>query len=130
MRLMLFRSAVTALFAWSGGAVADPEEPAVTSPTPWALRAQQRLALDPGQQRELRALSDERSQRLCEVSVEPGAPGPSRAQCEEMAALQLEFRQALTGILTPAQLVEWDALIDELISRVHLDNLPQVTRSH
>jgi len=133
---MICRGAATALIACSGATLADVEvtdpEPAnsrqlVTSLPQWVLQAQQRLALDPAQQRLLRELVDGNSERLREMRArlaQPGASESPRPRHKEMAALQQEFRDALVGILTPAQLAEWDALIEDLLGEVHLRNAP------
>lgn len=131
---MFCRGAASALFVCSGTAMADPEPAQAEDPAGrsamslprWVLQAQSRLALDPRQQRELRVLADENSERMLEVSARQ-----PETQREQMAALQIEFRSALRDILTRAQLAEWDALLEELVSRVHLRNAPRlVTSTH
>jgi hypothetical protein len=126
---MFCRGAASALFVCSGTAMADPEPAQAEDPAGrsamslprWVLQAQSRLALEPGQQRELRALAVENSERMREVSARR-----PETQLEEMAALQIEFRGALRDILTPEQLAEWDALLEELVRRVHLRNAPRL----
>lgn len=131
---MFCRSAASALFVCSGTAMADPEPAQAEDPAGrsamslprWVLQAQSRLALEPRQQRELRALADENSERMLQVSARH-----PQTQREQVAALQIEFRGALRDILTPEQLAEWDALLEELVSRVHLRNAPRlVTSTH
>jgi hypothetical protein len=148
---MICRGAATALIACSGATLADVEgadvegadmevadvelsdpEPAsarqlITSLPQWVLQAQQRLALEPGQQRLLRELVDGNSERLREMrarQAQPGASESRRPRHAEMAALQQEFRDALVGILTAAQLAEWDALIEDLLGELHLRHAP------
>ncbi len=122
--------AATALVACAAPALADPE-PAVTSLPQWMVRAQQRLGLQPAQQRELRILVDANSERLRELR-EPHAGDSSDArqpQREAMVALQFEFRGGLARILTPGQLAEWDTLVEELLGQVHLRNAPRLADS-
>jgi hypothetical protein len=131
IRSILCRGAATALFACAGPALADPE-PAVTSLPQWVVRAQERLALEPDQQRELRTLVDANSERLQELrerGAELDSSDARRAQREAMAALQFEFRGELARILTPAQLAEWDTLVEELLGQIHLRNAPRYADS-
>jgi len=127
---MFFRGMATAWFACTAPALADPE-PAVTSLPQWVMRAQQRLGLQPEQQRELRTLVDANSERLRELrEFYPGDSVDARqAQREAMAGLQYEFRGGLARILTPGQLAEWDTLIEELLGEVHLRNAPRFADS-
>ena len=58
IRSLLFSGAASAIFAVAGTALADPIVE-TGDLTQWVQRAQQRLALKPAQQRELRALVDD-----------------------------------------------------------------------
>jgi len=98
----------------------------------WVLRAQERLGLKPVQQRELRTLVDSNSDRLRELQARYPAGDDAnsrRAQLDEMAAVQREFRVGLTAILSPEQIAEWDALLEELLGEVHLRNAPRLADS-
>ena len=131
IRTILWRSAASALLACAGPALADPE-PSVTNLPQWVLRAQERLGLQPAQQLELRTLVDENSERLRELRERHAYLDSSdarRTQREAMAALQSEFRGELARILTPSQLTEWDALVEELLGQVHLRNAPRYADS-
>lgn len=131
IRSFLCRGAATALFACAGPALADPE-PTVTSLPQWVVRAQERLGLEPAQQRELRILVDANSERLRELREHQAELDPSdarRAQRDAMAVLQFEFRGELARILTPEQLAEWDTLVEELLGQVHLRNAPRYADS-
>ena len=131
IRSILCRGAATALIACAGPAPADPE-PVVTSLPQWILRTQERLALQPTQQRELRILVDANSERLRELRERQAESDPADArgsQREAMAALQTEFRGELARILKPDQLAEWDALVEELLGQVHLRNAPVLSVS-
>jgi hypothetical protein len=123
IRNLLCSGAASAFFAVAGTTLADSiGEPGDL--TQWVLRAQQRLALKPAQQRELRALVDDNTLRLQALQRLPQA----RA---EMAAVQREFRAGLGLILSPDQLVEWDLLLEELLGQVHLRNAPVLAeRTH
>src|SRR5262245_8415669 len=113
IRSMICRGAATALFACAGAA-AEPE-PAVSSLPHWVIRAQERLGLDPFQQRELRVLVDGNAERLREMRERFAgleAADARRGQREELSALQLKFRSELRAILTPEQMAEWDGLIE------------------
>jgi hypothetical protein len=104
----------------------------VTSLPQWISQAQQRLGLQAGQQRELRALVDANAERLRELRERNGDLGAGearRAQREEMANLQLEFRSRLVGILTPVQLAEWDSLVEELLGQIHLRHAPRLAEA-
>lgn len=127
---MIFRGMATTWFACAAPALADPE-PAVTSLPQWVASAQQRLGLQPGQQRELRTLVDANSERLRELrEFYPQDSADARqGQREAMATLQFEFRGGLARILTPGQLTEWDTLIEELLGEVHLRNAPRLADS-
>jgi hypothetical protein len=124
IRTLLFSGAASAIFAVAGTALADP----VAEPgdlTQWVQRAQQRLALKPAQQRELRALVDDNTVRLQALQR------LSQARLEEMAAVQREFRTGLALILSPDQLLAWDLLLEELLGEVHLRNTPVLAeRAH
>jgi len=112
-RSLICNGAATALLVCSGTAVAEPPAEPRSLPQ-WVLRAQERLGLLPAQRLELRALVDENTARMS--ALPPGG----------MPDLQREFRQALAEILTPGQLAEWDALIEELLGEVHLRNAPRI----
>ena len=98
IRSLLFSGAASAFFAVAGTALADPivESGDLTQ---WVQRAQQRLALKPAQQRELRALVDDNTVRLQALQRSP------QVRLEEMATVQREFRIGLGLILSPDQLV-------------------------
>lgn len=128
---ILCRGAATALIACASPVLADPE-PAITSLPQWVVRAQERLGLQPGQQHDLRMLVDANSERLRELRERQEELDPSDArgsQREAMVALQFEFRGELARILTPDQLAEWDALVEELLGQVHLRNAPRYADS-
>src|SRR5262245_49338570 len=89
VRYIVCRGGATALIACTGPALADAEPAdseaaetgrAVTSLPQWMLRAQQRLALDPAQQQELRRLVRVCAERMREMS----ASVARGAQREEM----------------------------------------------
>jgi hypothetical protein len=134
VRSIVCRGAATALIACTGPALAqsglinsgpansEAEETGrtITSLPQWMLRAQQRLALDQAQQRELGRLVRASAERMREMS----ASGSRHAYREEMAALRREFRESLVGILSTEQLAEWDALLAELLGEIHLRHAP------
>jgi hypothetical protein len=126
---ILCRSAASALFACMGVASAEAGPETTTSLPQWVLRAQARLGLTAGQQVELRALVDENSARLCQLQVRyagRNSPAAHRAQRDEMAAVQRQFRDGLGTILTATQLATWDALLEELLGEVHMRNTLQL----
>lgn len=102
------------------------ETPPETSSLPrWMVRAQERLALKPDQQRELRDLVDENAERMHALQVRlagDDSAGARRMRLDELAGLQRLFRDELASILTPGQLAEWDTLLEELLGQVHLRN--------
>lgn len=112
IRTLLCHGAASALFV-AGPTFAEPDD--IGSLPHWMLRAQQRLALEPTQQRELRLLVDDNAARLRSLP---------RVRHEDMQTLQREFRDALARILTPDQLAEWNLLLEELLGAVHLRNAP------
>ena len=120
LRTMLVGGAASALLACAGEVGADPQ-PATTSLPQWVVRAQERLGLEPAQQRELRALVDDNAGRLDELRARYSANTVEarRAQRLAMAGMQEDFRHGLAAILTAAQLAEWDALVEELLGEVH-----------
>jgi hypothetical protein len=127
VRSLLCRGAATALIACAGPALPGPQP--VTSLPQWMVRAQERLGLEPAQQRELRMLVDANADRLHELReryADDTSPQARKLQLQELAGLQLEFRHRLAAILTTAQLAEWDTLIEELLGRVHLLNPPRL----
>jgi hypothetical protein len=121
IRSILWQGAASALFVIAGPAFADPVE-AVDLPQ-WMVRAQQRLALRPLQQRELRALVADNTVRLQSLQE-------TRPTFDDMEALQREFRVELARILEPDQLAAWDALLEELLGAVHLRNAPMLAELH
>ena len=124
IRSLLCSGAASALFAVGRAALADPVVESGDL-TQWVQRAQQRLALKPAQQRELRALVDDNTVRLQSLQRSP------QARLEEMAAVQREFRAGLGLILSPDQLLEWDLLLEELLGEAHLRNTPVLAeRAH
>ena len=132
IRSILCQGAATALFACAGPAIADPDA-SVTSLPQWILRAQERLGLQPAQQRELRSLVHENSERLRELRERYADSEPVAARQAQRAAmvnLQRDFRGGLAQILTSAQLSEWDALVEELLGQVHLRNAPRLAGAH
>jgi hypothetical protein len=118
VRNILWQGAASALLVVGEPALAEPVDE-VNSLPQWAVRAQQRLALDPAQQRELRALVDENTARL--QALQGHHP-----DAHDMAELQREFRVGLAQILAPEQLAEWDSLLEELLGAVHLRNAPML----
>ena len=128
VRSILCHGAATAWFACVGPSFAETGATPTSLPQ-WVLRAQERLGLQLAQQRELRTLVDQNAERLREwreSQAQPESAEARRKQRDAMAALQLEFRGRLAEILTPAQLAEWDALIEELLGQVHLRNAPRL----
>jgi hypothetical protein len=116
-----------ALFACCGVASAEAG-PESTSLPQWVPRAEARLGLSAGQETELRALADENSARLRQLQVRHAGRNSAaahRAQRDEMAMVQRRFRDRLETILSGAQLVAWDALLQELLGEVHMRNTPQ-----
>jgi hypothetical protein len=123
----MFNSAATALLACASAVPAETLEEVRSFPQ-WMVRAQERLGLAAGQQREIRALVDANASRLRELQARYADPA-RKGRREAMAALQREFRERLAAILTPGQLAEWDALVEELLGEVHLRNAPRLSRS-
>lgn len=119
IRSIMCQGAASALFVVAGPTFADPADESASLPQ-WMLRAQQRLALKPAQQRGLRTLVDENSVKVQAVS--------GRASHEHVEALRREFRVGLADILSPEQLAEWDALLEELLGAVHLHHAPLLAR--
>jgi hypothetical protein len=115
---ILWQGAASALLVVGEPAFADPVDE-VNSLPQWAVRAQQRLALKPAQQRELRALVEANTARL--QALQGHHPG-----VQDMAGVQREFRVGLAQILEPGQLAEWDSLLEELLGAVHLRNTPML----
>lgn len=131
-RSALCRTAVSALLACGGDAIADTRPPPASLPQ-WVQRAQERLGLQPAQQRELRLLVDGNAVRLDEMRLrfaDDSTADARRAQREVMAGIQLDFRQGLAAILSPEQLAEWDVLVEELLGQVHLRHAPRVAVTH
>jgi hypothetical protein len=121
LRSILWQGAASA-FLIAEPAFADPVEEVRSLPQ-WVVRAQQRLALQPAQQRDLRMLMDDNSVKMRSL--------PRQLRPDDMEALQREFRVALARILEPAQLAEWDVLLEELLGTVHLRNTPMLAeRNH
>jgi len=132
-RSYLYQGAASALIACATPAFPDPAEESASLPQ-WMVRAQQRLALKPAQQLELRDLVELNTSRLAALQrrlrLQPGDE-QARARLDEMAALQRDFRERLAAILSPGQLAEWDTLLEELLGEVHLRNAPLlVERQH
>src|SRR5689334_8092148 len=113
IRNILWQGAASALLVIGEPAFADPVDE-VNSLPQWVVRAQQRLALNPAQQRELHALVDDNNAKMQSLARQP--------RPEDMQRLRSEFRDGLGRILEPAQLAEWDALLEELLGAVHLRN--------
>jgi|KBSSwiStaDraftv2_1062776.scaffolds.fasta_scaffold428289_2 hypothetical protein len=125
-RYMICNGTATALLACANAVPAEPPGEA-RSLTQWVLRAQERLALEPAQRGELRALIDANAARLRELQARYAASDADRGlQRAELTAVQLDFRRRLVAILTPGQLAEWDALVEELLGEVHLRNAPRL----
>jgi len=123
-REVFFQGAASALFACATPALAEPPVESNSLPQ-WVVRAQERLALQPAQQRELRALIDDNAVRMQGLQARYTADASAaarRQRLEELSGLQRTFRDELATILTPAQLAEWDALLEELLGQVHLRN--------
>jgi hypothetical protein len=119
-RSILWQGAASA-FLMGGPAIADLAEDVHSLPQ-WVVRAQQRLAFKPVQQRELRMLVDDNAAKMQSL--------PRQSRTEGMAALQREFRVGLARILEPGQLAEWDVLLEELLGAVHLRNAPMLAAHH
>jgi len=125
-RYMICNGTATALLACANAVPAEPLAEVRSLPQ-WVLRAQERLALEPAQQRELRALIDANAERLRELQARHATSDAGRGlRREELTVVQLEFRRRLVAILTPGQLAEWDALVEELLGEVHLRNAPRL----
>ena len=125
-RYMICNGTATALLACANAVPAEPLAEVRSLPQ-WVLRAQERLALEPAQQRELRALIDANAERLRELQARHASSDSDRGvQRHELAAVQAEFRYGLAAILTPEQLSEWDSLVEELLGEVHLRNAPRL----
>ena len=122
IRSILWQGAASALIVMGEPAFADPVDEVASLPQ-WVVRAQQRLALKPAQQRELRTLIDDNTVRL--QSLQERHP-----TFDDMEALQREFRVELALILEPDQLAAWDALLEELLGAVHLRNAPMLAERH
>lgn len=115
-----------------GAAWADPEPDAGGLPE-WVLRAQERLALNATQRRELCLLVDENSERLRTLQNRYAVASPDdsgRAQREEMAGLQRKFRGDLALLLSGEQLAAWDALLGELLGKEAVHRLPPMAGAH
>ncbi len=121
-----FRGAASALFACATPAFADPVDDPANLPQ-WMQRAQQRLALTPSQQRELRELAEQNTSSLAvlqrRLELKSGDVA-ARDRQDVIAGLQREFRAGLSTVLSPAQLTEWDALLQELLGEFRR---PEVT---
>ena len=132
-RSYLFQGVASALVTCATPAFADPIDDPSGLPR-WMVRAQHRLALKPAQQRELRELVDQNTTKLAALQrrlAQHDGEGRARARNDEMAALQREFRVGLGAILSPEQLAEWDALLEELLGEVHLRIAPMLAeRQH
>jgi hypothetical protein len=126
IRTLLCQGAASALFV-AGPAFAEPEE--IGSLPHWMLRAQQRLALEPVQRRELRLLVDDNAGKLRSLERQPDAAQAPHRGLERMQIIQREFREGLARILRPDQLAQWDALLEELLAAVHLRNAPMLAES-
>jgi hypothetical protein len=120
-RSILWQGAASALLVISEPAIADQVDDVRSLPL-WVVRAQQRLALKPAQQRELRLLVDDNAVKLQSL--------PRQLHPGEMAAVQREFRVGLARILGPEQLAEWDVLLEELLGAVHMRNAPMLAERH
>ena len=121
-RNLFFRGAASALFVCTAPAFADPVDDPANLPE-WMVRAQQRMALNPAQQRALRELVDRNGSKLAarRRRLESRAGDELvRARRPEMADLQREFRDGLAVILSPEQLAEWDRLLGELSGEVRM----------
>ena len=124
---ILCRGAAGALFACFGVGSAEAE-PETGSLPQWVLRSQARLGLSAEQQVELCALVDENSARLRQLQLRHAGRNSAaahRAQRGEMAVVQRQFRDRLGIILSAAQLAAWDALLEELLGKVHMRHTPR-----
>lgn len=121
IRSILCQGAASALLVIGEPTFADPVEGSNSLPQ-WVVRAQQRLALKPAQQRELRTLVDDNTSRL--QALQGHHPTG-----DDLAQLQREFRVGLGRILDAEQLAEWDSLLEELLGAVHLRNTPVLAES-
>ena len=117
-------------FLWQGAAsaflITEPAFPEpiddVRSLPQWVVRAQQRLALKPAQQRQLRMLVDDNA-----VKMQSLPPGPCP---EELTALQREFRVRLARILGAGQLADWHGLLEELLGAERPRGAPLLAGRH
>ena len=132
-RSYVFQGAATALFACATPAFPDPVDDTADLPQ-WMVRAQQRLALKPDQQRELHELVDVNTSKLAALQrrlAQQDGAGLAPVRHDEMAALQREFRVGLAAILSPPQLASWDNLLAELLGHDQLRNAPLLAeRAH
>jgi hypothetical protein len=120
-RSFLWQGAASAFLVIGEPAIADAADEVDHLPQ-WVVRAQQRLALAPAQQCEVRRLVDENTVRMQAL---PHQPKPA-----EIEALQREFRAGLARILAPEQLAEWNVLLEELLGAVRLRDAPMLARRH
>jgi hypothetical protein len=120
-RSFLWQGAASAFLVIGEPAIADAAEEVGHLPQ-WVVRAQQRLALRPAQQRAIHRLVDENTMRIQALPHRPGAA--------QMEAMQREFRAGLARVLEPEQLAEWNVLLEELLGAVHLRNAPMLAGRH
>ena len=120
-RSFLWQGAASAFLVIGEPGIADAADDVGHLPQ-WVVRAQQRLALTPAQQREVRRLVDENTAKMRSL-LHPPKPA-------EMETLQREFRVGLARILEPEQLAEWNVLLEELLGAAHLRNAPMLAGRH
>ena len=120
-RSFIWQGAASAFLVIGEPGIADAADDVGHLPQ-WVVRAQQRLALTPAQQREVRQLVDENTVKMQAL--------PRQRPPAEMETLQREFRAGLARILEPEQLAEWNVLLEELLGAAHLRNAPMLAGRH
>lgn len=121
-RHFFYQGAASALFACATPSFPDAVDDPADLPL-WMQRAQQRLSLTASQRREVRELVELNTSKLAALQRRPELQprdDPAFARHDELAALQREFRAALSAVLSPAQLAEWDSLLTELLGEAGL----------
>ncbi|HEU5295746.1 MAG TPA: hypothetical protein VFU71_13275 [Burkholderiaceae bacterium] len=79
-------------------------------------QAKERLRLTPQQETQLRTLMHEQTQRLRAIQAKYGSDeslNARGAKAREARAVQDDFHNRLAGVLSPAQMAEWDQMASE-----------------
>jgi cell shape-determining protein MreC len=90
--------------------------------------AKSRLNLTPQQEEQLRPLLKDESDRMRAIQNKYGiAPTPEnrRAKLEAMSDVRRDFRTKVSNVLTPEQLMEWDRIRMEAMTRAQQQRLNQ-----